>query len=333
MEHEIAHSDSPELGVGQAEVSKRLGKIWKGLSDEEKRPYFEQAEVEKEMHAAKYPNYVFAPRRPKAKVLAGALPRLPALEPRKFTLAPPVRSSAPTPETYAQRDPTPVVAWAPPAQQPTMPAMRTERAFDLSQEIYAPRPMRAPQGISVFEALQATPPQQVPEPVFHYMQQLDQSQPLNEKKSSIEDWRLNVTEVRSSLTCLSTSNTSLITFFSSQDRPSPRDELPFDELFDDYPEQQAFNDAPVVQSHHSNRAPEQRGFVASTPYYRSNEVPAYHSSQVAQDVVYHSASSASSPASGATTLSSALYPTPTPSPPRRPNFQLNDWNAPEYRYY
>ncbi|KAF8518427.1 high mobility group box domain-containing protein, partial [Hysterangium stoloniferum] len=43
------------------EVSKRLGDMWKGMSDEEKEPWVTRAEIAKEEHKRKYPTYKFKP--------------------------------------------------------------------------------------------------------------------------------------------------------------------------------------------------------------------------------------------------------------------------------
>ncbi|KAF8221517.1 HMG-box [Tricholoma matsutake] len=65
---------------GQNEISRQAGRTWKGLSDEEKRPYCLLAEKEKREHRAKYPDYVYTPgsrtSRPKQKVRAGGITKI-----------------------------------------------------------------------------------------------------------------------------------------------------------------------------------------------------------------------------------------------------------------
>ncbi|XP_077265289.1 uncharacterized protein LOC143899149 [Temnothorax americanus] len=50
-----------------AEISKKLGKKWKQLSEEDKKPYKEEAERLRDFHAAEYPNYKYRPRKKTSK--------------------------------------------------------------------------------------------------------------------------------------------------------------------------------------------------------------------------------------------------------------------------
>ena len=53
-----------------AEISKRLGKRWKLLTDTERQPYIEEAERLRLLHMQEYPDYKYRPRK-KAKTPAG----------------------------------------------------------------------------------------------------------------------------------------------------------------------------------------------------------------------------------------------------------------------
>ena len=46
-----------------AEISKNLGKKWRTLSEEEKRPFIEEAEKLKILHLKEYPNYKYRPKK------------------------------------------------------------------------------------------------------------------------------------------------------------------------------------------------------------------------------------------------------------------------------
>ena len=52
-----------------SEISKRLGTQWKSLTDEEKRPYIDEAKRLREAHMKKHPNYKYKPKRKKPQPL------------------------------------------------------------------------------------------------------------------------------------------------------------------------------------------------------------------------------------------------------------------------
>jgi len=46
-----------------AEISKRLGRLWRQLSDDERRPFVEEAERLRVLHGREYPDYKYRPRK------------------------------------------------------------------------------------------------------------------------------------------------------------------------------------------------------------------------------------------------------------------------------
>ena len=45
-----------------AEISKRLGRRWKELSDDDRQPFIEEAERLRVLHCREYPDYKYRPR-------------------------------------------------------------------------------------------------------------------------------------------------------------------------------------------------------------------------------------------------------------------------------
>lgn len=64
-----------------AEISKRLGRRWKQLSDDERQPFIEEAERLRLMHLQEYPDYKYRPRKKSLKSAKQTTSR-----PRKLTL-------------------------------------------------------------------------------------------------------------------------------------------------------------------------------------------------------------------------------------------------------
>ncbi|XP_066263045.1 transcription factor Sox-11-B-like [Euwallacea similis] len=56
---------SPDMH--NAEISKNLGKRWKLLNDEERKPFIEEAERLRQLHQKEYPDYKYRPRKKTAK--------------------------------------------------------------------------------------------------------------------------------------------------------------------------------------------------------------------------------------------------------------------------
>jgi len=46
-----------------AEISKRLGRLWRQLSDDERKPFVEEAERLRVLHGREYPDYKYRPRK------------------------------------------------------------------------------------------------------------------------------------------------------------------------------------------------------------------------------------------------------------------------------
>ncbi|CAG9856344.1 unnamed protein product [Phyllotreta striolata] len=56
---------SPDMH--NAEISKRLGRRWKQLSDDERQPFIEEAERLRQLHQKEYPDYKYRPRKKSTK--------------------------------------------------------------------------------------------------------------------------------------------------------------------------------------------------------------------------------------------------------------------------
>ena len=54
-----------------SEVSRRLGRQWKLLTEAERQPYIEEAERLRVLHMQEYPDYKYRPRKKKAKAPLG----------------------------------------------------------------------------------------------------------------------------------------------------------------------------------------------------------------------------------------------------------------------
>ena len=59
-----------------AEISRRLGACWRRLSAAERRPYIDEAERLRVLHAIEYPDYKYAPRKGRKKSISTSTNRL-----------------------------------------------------------------------------------------------------------------------------------------------------------------------------------------------------------------------------------------------------------------
>ncbi|KAJ7148293.1 high mobility group box domain-containing protein, partial [Mycena filopes] len=54
-----------EQSLQQQNLSRAAAQVWSKMSQDERRPFYERAENEKQDHALRYPNYRFQPKRGK----------------------------------------------------------------------------------------------------------------------------------------------------------------------------------------------------------------------------------------------------------------------------
>ncbi len=106
-----------------SEISKRLGTQWKGLTDEEKRPYIDEAKRLREAHMKKHPNYKYKPKRKKPTPL------------RRFPMdMAPYHSFIPRPTSLPQiSNPAVRSLWNPGTPQNQYPGLPMNRYYPASQ--------------------------------------------------------------------------------------------------------------------------------------------------------------------------------------------------------
>uniref|UniRef100_A0A1L8DI07 Putative hmg-box transcription factor n=1 Tax=Nyssomyia neivai TaxID=330878 RepID=A0A1L8DI07_9DIPT len=87
-----------------AEISKNLGARWKALSDEEKKPYIEEAERLRKLHLQEYPNYKYRPKKKQNKPTKAAPPSpVSSPSPASTSRSPPLSGVRKAPRRNSQR--------------------------------------------------------------------------------------------------------------------------------------------------------------------------------------------------------------------------------------
>ncbi|EEB12679.1 transcription factor Sox-2, putative [Pediculus humanus corporis] len=68
-----------------AEISKRLGKRWKNLTDDERQPFIDEAEKLRILHMQEYPDYKYRPRKKVVKPASKTTPSTTSKKQKKFS--------------------------------------------------------------------------------------------------------------------------------------------------------------------------------------------------------------------------------------------------------
>ena len=90
-----------------AEISQRLGRRWRQLTDAEQRPFIDEAERLRRLHLQQYPDYKYRPRKRVARRAGAAAGRRPVVDvPRKKPAAA-AAAAAPRRRLFTARPPPP----------------------------------------------------------------------------------------------------------------------------------------------------------------------------------------------------------------------------------
>ena len=79
IERQKLISNRPDLH--HAGISKHLGKRWRQLSPQERKPFIEEAEKLRVLHMMEFPDYKYRPRKRKRKATLSSVCPAPAPEP------------------------------------------------------------------------------------------------------------------------------------------------------------------------------------------------------------------------------------------------------------